>query len=180
MSFCSKTDFIGDINLPAEFLNSDRFDAFLLKYEKTILIKLLGYDLYKKFLDGLDEVNPLDIEQKWLNLRDGVEYQDLNSNGLSANKYYSGIVDILKYFMYFFISDAIQSELTITGEVSAKNENSIISSPAPRVTGLWNDGVENVMDCKSYIEWYNKNNTNSYPTFEFSDRYFRNMNIFSI
>jgi len=177
MAFCEKTDFIGDINLPAEFLNSDRFDAFLLKYEKMVLIKLLGYDLYKKFTDGLDQIV---IAQKWVNLRDGLEYTIVNGTNVQNVEYYSGMVDILKYFVYFFISDAIQSELTITGEVSAKNENSVVSSPAPRVTGLWNDGVDNAMDMKKYIEWYNENYSDNYSTFVMNENYFKKMNLFSI
>jgi hypothetical protein len=177
MAFCSKTDFVGDVNLPSQFLNSDQFDYFLLKYEKVILVKLLGFDLYKAFITGVGEVTPL---QKWTDLQNGKEYEDYDENNVLVYKEYSGIVECLKYFIYFFISDSIQSELTITGEVSAKNENSNLTSPISRAVGIWNSGIEEVFKCKDFIEVSNETDESTYPNFTFADRYFTNTNCFSI
>jgi hypothetical protein len=65
-NFCVKNDFVGDINVPSDFLNSSRFDAFLAKFEKQVLVEMLGYDLYKAFIAGLAATI---ILQKWQDLR---------------------------------------------------------------------------------------------------------------
>lgn len=67
------TYFKGKILLPqvgnAEGLAS--VNQAIADYEPEFLIKALGYDLWKAFMQGLQEVV---IEQKWLDLLNGAEY----------------------------------------------------------------------------------------------------------
>ena len=48
---------------------------YIEKFEPEYLNKVLGYELNKEFIAGLEEETPL---QKWLDLRDGAEYADCN------------------------------------------------------------------------------------------------------
>lgn len=180
MAFCAKTDFVGDINLPSEFLNSTQFNAFLLKYEKQILVSLLGFDLYKSFIDGLNVTLPATPAQKWTDLKDGKIYSDYDSTNTLVRKEYSGIVSVLKYFMFFFMADYLNSTTSITGEINAKNENSELTSPTPKLVGIWNDSMDEVEKCKEFIEYSNEVDETTYPNFNFSTKFFQRINIFSI
>lgn len=77
MSFIDKTYFIGDLHISQLQQSAvvDRLNYFISIYEPECLKKLLGYELWKAFTDGLLEDSPA---QKWLNLRDGAEFTGYN------------------------------------------------------------------------------------------------------
>ena len=64
------TYFINEINLPSQ--NLENIQSWIDKFEKRILIKSLGYQLYTEFIAGLAEVAPAQI---WLDLRDGKVFE---------------------------------------------------------------------------------------------------------
>lgn len=59
---------IGQITSPAV---AESMNLFIEKYEEEFLMKLLGYPLYKAFINGL-AVDPVD--QRWLDVLNGAEY----------------------------------------------------------------------------------------------------------
>lgn len=79
--------FIGEINIPNTTTTAvgGLLDWFIEKYEEKFLKEVLGYDLYKAFKAGLQEIP---VQQKWTDLIEGVEYTDLNSN----TRFWKGLV----------------------------------------------------------------------------------------
>lgn len=81
MPLIDRSYFVGDINIP----NTDRIeiqerlDLFIETYESELLPDLLGYPLYKAFMQGLQGAP---VDQKWTDLLEGVEYTN-QSNRLT-------------------------------------------------------------------------------------------------
>lgn len=74
MSLIDYTYFKGDLTIAGldREANVQRLALFIDKYEDEFLRKLLGYPLYKAFINGLSQVS---VEQRWLNILQGAEYQ---------------------------------------------------------------------------------------------------------
>lgn len=137
------TYFKSDIQIP----NLDKtwvlenLNNFITEYEKTILVDLLGYDLYKKFIEGV-EAN----EQIYLDLRDGKEYT-VEYSGSDYTVKWAGLkndekISLLAYFTYFYLVRDNQIPLTGTGTVINANDNSKVVSPVDKLSNAWNKGVE--------------------------------------
>jgi hypothetical protein len=80
--------FVGELNIP-KVSNTDvseKLAWFINKYESELLTNLLGYSLYKAFMEGI-VVDPMD--SKWSDLLYGAEY---NYNGYT--KYWKGIIQL--------------------------------------------------------------------------------------
>lgn len=78
MAFVDRTYFAtGELYLPGldKQAIQEKIDYFISIHEPDCLKKLLGYELWKLFTDGLLEDSPA---QKWLDLRDGVEFTGYN------------------------------------------------------------------------------------------------------
>lgn len=73
MSLIDTSYFVGKINLPqvGNTEGDNIVQGFINDYETEFLQKALGYDLWKAFYTGLQQVS---VEQKWLNILNGVEY----------------------------------------------------------------------------------------------------------
>ena len=110
-NFITANDFKIDIALPLnvpqviDSLNND----YIPKYQKEILIKLLGYTLYLQFDVGLSVAS---TAQKWLDLRDGCTYQDYDDNGVLQYVEFKGCKEIVKYYVYFFFLNDLQNKIT--------------------------------------------------------------------
>ena len=77
MSLINHTYFTDDLLIPG-LENQDiqgKVQNFIDKHEPALLMDLLGYELYKAFKDALAAGDPA---QKWIDLRDGVEFTKLN------------------------------------------------------------------------------------------------------
>lgn len=79
MPLIDRSYFIGELDIPnthtAEI--QERLDWFIEKHEPQLLRDLLGYPLSKAFMTGLMGAP---VEQKWIDLLEGVEYTDLYGN----------------------------------------------------------------------------------------------------
>jgi hypothetical protein len=77
MSFIDRTYFSGDLHISQlqQTAVQEKLDYFISIYEPKCLKELLGYELRKEFTDGLMEASPA---QKWIDLRDGVEFTGYN------------------------------------------------------------------------------------------------------
>jgi len=102
--FIDKSYFINSINLPSD--NLENIQSWIDKFEKEILIKSLGYELYTEFATNIQLTTPDSI---WLDLRDGKEFE-INSvkykwNGLVNNDK----ISMLSYYIYSqYLNDLIQ------------------------------------------------------------------------
>jgi hypothetical protein len=182
-----RTYFVGEINIPNTTTAAigGLLDVFIEKYEKKFLTEVLGYELYKAFTDGLAEVT---VEDKWIDLRDGIEYTD--SSG--KTRFYPGLISaisgpvtvetspIANYVYYWFARNA-HSQTATMGEVKSKNENADVHSPALKMTRAWNEMSAWTCELKDYLD----NKKDIYPAWESQDvwcmmRSFRPINEFNI
>ncbi|QQV90715.1 structural protein [Polaribacter phage Danklef_5] len=100
-----------------------KLESFIQEYEPDVLIKCLGYSLYKEFMDQFSEDYTLNesAHQKWKDLLNGKEYQ---VNGISYSWrgliYEEGGFDksLISFYVYSkyikrdFLGVGIQSEKT--------------------------------------------------------------------
>ena len=56
----------------------DSLNDFINRYEPIIMEAALGYDFYQAFLQGLEVSSDEEIEQRWLDLLNGVAFTDLS------------------------------------------------------------------------------------------------------
>lgn len=118
--------FTGEINIPNTDKRVNSYNADIARYEKEILLSLLGYELYTDFIAGLAAPDPID--QKWLNLRDGVEY-DFEYRGNTIKMKWGGLINadkisLIAYYCYYKIRKRDVSLTTSVNEVRGKLENS--------------------------------------------------------
>lgn len=121
--YCLTTDFIGEIEIHFSSLGVIESAAKLGRYsyvETEILVELLGYDLYKSFVAGIAEIIPA---QKWLDLRDGKDYQVTNKNGQLVYIKWGGIREMLKYFVYAEYKKMERTTAVVNGETKNNYQN---------------------------------------------------------
>lgn len=66
-----KSYFEGDLKIPYNEITQERLEFFIQKYEEELLRDLLGYDLFKQFMSGLEDSA---VDPKWNDLLLGAEY----------------------------------------------------------------------------------------------------------
>lgn len=126
---------IPNINQPEVLAELNDYIAI---YEPDYLINVLGRDLKTDFETGIEQATP---DQKWLNLRDGAEfeYKDVKYT-------WKGFVRTTKespiayYVMYWFVRET-NVQFTGVGTTISISENSERISPSRRLVSLWNDMV---------------------------------------
>lgn len=137
--------FRGDINIPGTTTTavSERLTWFCEKLETELLQKLLGYSMWKAF-DADMKKSADQQDQKWKDLRDGKEYNDLTGTvrkwkGLLANQ--GGLVKtsvISLYVYYWWVRDNV-SNTTAIGEIQSESENGKKVTPALKLSRAWNE-----------------------------------------
>jgi hypothetical protein len=169
--FIDKTYFTGSINLPGSALDGTYavIANYITQYEKKILIKLLGYTLYKELVANYNASSG-----KWYDFINGVEYTvgdyTVKWNGLIN----SDKISLLAYFTYFhFVRDNVTST-SVIGEILNNSENSTRISPADKQVHAWNQGLElygRVSDHSLTPSAYNylKNHTDDFPLWVFTE-----------
>lgn len=155
------TYFTLDKSLPTDTL-SDKITGFISKYEPDILIKSLGYDLYKAYIAGIGAGTP---SQKWLDLRDGKEY-------LIDGIYYRwrGFQNALKdsfiaYYVYYKITKDDPIFASSVGLRSVNTENSTPIDKGYKQSEVYNIMVDQINEMHDFIEYQNSVDETTYPNF---------------
>lgn len=146
--------FVRDISIPTGTPDEvARLDSEIEKYEKEVLLKVLGYDLYYEFIN-----NP--IEQRFLDIRNGKEFV-FDLCGKTIKRKYVGLTNsqkesLIAYYVYFYITRDRVSFTSSTGEINPDNENSNQISPYGKMVSAWNNYVEMAGDltCTRYNDPY--------------------------
>lgn len=130
---------ITGINNPGRKSGLDQqLDNFIKKWERKLLVCALGYDLYSAFIEGLDAGT---IEQKWIDLRDGKEYEiegkKVYFNGISAPN--DKCNSVIAQFIYYQWKRHYATNTTNTGEVSPDEENSSRKNGVDKMVFVWNE-----------------------------------------
>jgi hypothetical protein len=191
MSLINRDFFIGEINVPNSGQESigEVLDMFIEKYEHDYLTNVLGLDLFKDFIAGLDVVSPATPDAKWLNLLYGAEYTDGNRTyryrGLiekpayKAPKFTDGDLEMLAisdqdpvnyrspiaYYIYYMFAKNNASMSTTMGEAVPTVENARITSPAVKMSYAWNEMSERTAELIEFLT----NQVDVYPNWEKQD-----------
>lgn len=129
MSLIDTTYFVRDCSLPTGALNT--ITASIARYERDILIQLLGYDLYKLVAAYNVSTSP----QRIKDIVEGKEYEEGTYTGGTYHVKWNGLtnsdkVSILAYYVYIqYLKDKSLTFQNI-GTVSATAENGVVVSPA--------------------------------------------------
>lgn len=153
-------------------------ESWIERHETALLKELLGYELWKQFTEGLETSG--DIEQKWIDLRDGAEYE----YGDRTYKY-DGLVDLLRPAIFSKWVPVGTWKLTNSGMVQNNQtpENSVtLDNVDEFLTVRWN---EFVTKCNGHC--LNQRNTfygfmkadeaadePNYPDWDFTEQRFKN------
>ena len=140
-----KTYFIDEINLPSSMLTGDTeiITAYINKYEKDILIKLLGYNLYKALKEQIEAGT---YSAPWKGLIEGAEYDVEYGNDTYLVKWGGLInaekVSLIAYYVYYnIVRDTVTSTSGI-GEMLNNVENGSRITPADKQIFAYNRMVE--------------------------------------
>lgn len=119
--------------------NLANLNSYIDIYEPIYLNKLLGIKLKNEFLTGLEAETP---EQRWLDLRDGVEYE------VSDVVYkWQGFTNVIKkspianYVFCKQLQDS-QTRSSGVGEVKPEVENGSVINPYYRIGSVWTEMAE--------------------------------------
>lgn len=143
MSLIDSSYFVGELDIPNIDQRPNSIQDSIDKYEKEVLIILLGQKLYTAFIDGLGAST---VDQKWTNLRDGVDFilpysghdVELKWNGLvNADK-----ISFIAYYVYYKIRYEELSTTTSVGEVRGKVENSELVNESRKMLNAWGKFID--------------------------------------
>ena len=146
--YCQISDFDNPL-LEIANLSSDAIQQTVLKFfsvrEEQVLEKLLGYDLYKRFKDGINVEFPA---QKWLDLQNGADFT-LNS----VLDRWAGFHEMLKYYIYADFLDKTQSSITPFGVqiFNADNANPDKSAFLKNYFDKRNIGINHYNKCIDFV-----------------------------
>lgn len=165
--------------------NGNSLRNYVLEYESDILIKCLGYSLYKDFSEQFD-VNELkaSVDQKWKDLLNGKEYE---LNGV--RKFWRGLRfeenELQKSLIaYYVFSVYIKKENSGLG-IQKEKIKDVTVSPSYLYMSAYNTFVELTTESKSglqclydFITDMNSINSETYPNWMPTS--FKKINPFSI
>ena len=155
-NLCAYTDFVGDKNIPIKDV-TDFTNNYIAVYQKEILIKLLGFDLYLAFEAGLSEGT---IAQKWTDLKNGSTYV---VDGVKKQN--PGVKDIVVYYVYCKWLSANYNQITGVGVINSTAENAEKIDPEIKIMAGWNTMVNYYNMVYDFI---NEKETD-YPNWDFTE-----------
>lgn len=135
----SPSIFAGEIEIPnvsqAE-IEADVQDS-INRYEKEVLIKLLGYPLYKELIAAV----PVSGD-KWDKLINGDEFSFV-LNSVTVETKWEGLNQLIAYYVYFKHRQKRASyEAGVGVEVEANTENSTKTSVYHKLVEIWNRFID--------------------------------------
>lgn len=169
------TYFTEIIAVPSSKYGND-IDTYINRYEEEILTGLLGYSLYKDFIAGIGVGSP---DQKWLDLRDGVEYE-INYNGDTRTVKWNGLINAAKvsliaFYIYWQYKKVNTTITTNVGGVDPKSENSVRVIERQKLVEVWNRMIAIYGRCTdselkpTAYNFLNEHFEDDYPNWEFTE-----------
>lgn len=189
--------FDGEINIPSNSQElQSKLSAWTTRYQEKVLIEVLGYDLYSKFI-----VDP-SSEARFEDILNGKEFE-FEFCGKTVKRKYIGLANtekesLIAYYTYFFIESNNASYTASTGEGRPSIQNAIPVSQNQKLIFAWNKFVDlsgkvncnwfNKLDYGTYIHFDDKPslynfllaNIDLYPEWEYSPEDAKKINIFRI
>ena len=156
MSLIDSTYFVKDINVPSSTYSD--LDNYITRYEKEILQKLLGYELWKlvaaydgtagvitDFVEGKEYTNSAGDLDKW--------------NGITN----TDLVSLVAYYVFYHWVRDKETTTGTNGTLQLVSENSLGASPAQRLHGAW----VNLRDLYDKAYDFLSEHMDDYPTWVF-------------
>lgn len=168
------TYFINEISLPIDEIGGE-LTSYITRYEKEILIKILGYDLYKAFITALEGYEPA---EKWGLLRDGCDYE---VSGITYN--WPGLINtekesLIAYYVFYQFSCHSSTFNSSVGGQIIKGENSISVDNRRKQVFAYNKMVDMISQMNDFIYYMNNQNNTNYPNYY--PETIRKINIFNV
>lgn len=143
-SYFTKNLHIGDLSNVLDGTPT-MLDAYITRYEKEYLIKLLGQDLYAEFVAGLEE-DP--VPQKWIDLKNEIVDETFKVSPIANYVYCKW-----QYQNY--------TKNVGIGQVKNKAENAVVVRPYDMQVMAWNDMVDMGKDVLKFVY----SNITDYPSY---------------
>lgn len=164
--------FIGKINLPQTGTTDGRTDVegFIQTHEPEYLQKVLGYDLWKAFTDGIAGSGAVD--DRWNKLLQGAEFTYNSRNSVWPG--FEAKPSPISQYVYYRQQEDAASDTVLAGTSTGATDNATRVSPLPKMIDAWNKMVElNILlwnflyaNKALYPEWKNEG---YYPTWYWPD-----------
>ncbi len=156
MSIVQTTDFQLNEALPIDGILGSALQKYIDKYERIILSRVLGYELYKEFNTAIAGGSPA---LKWTELRDGAEYTD------TYLEYFEGVKDLAVDYIYFKFIQQNNEYSTSVGIKKVLTENSENITPNNKVVIAYNDMVDINEQLRKFIPAKNAESANTYENY---------------
>ena len=136
----------GKFELHKGIYENDKIQAYINKYERQYLIKLLGAELFKDFESDL--VGGVPQEARFLALYNAFEYDDVNC-GIYISE---GMLDMIKGFVYYQYLKDKTNVVAVSGNVRQMGENSEnVSTLNTMIYTRYNDSVRTYKAIQKFI-----------------------------
>jgi len=106
----------------------DNLQSFIDKYEKILLVDVLGIEQYNTLIDNQSQTSGI-----WFDLINGKEYE---------NKVWEGLKPLIASFVFCKYLENDKSYYTGVGMERSKAENSISVNPTEKIVEVWNSFIE--------------------------------------
>lgn len=159
MAIVLNSDFIGKYELTLSDFTEPLIDAYIEKYEKHYLMKMLGKELYDLFIADLSSGLPQ--SPIYTAIFEELVITSFCNGELVSN----GIKEMLIGFIYYHYtldSDQLQTSVGTVKTVSENSENR-------RLTALSSSRFNDNVDSYRAIQYYIQENSSDYPTFNGSE-----------
>ena len=150
------TDFTDEYKISFTCFSEEDLDAYIVRYEKYYLTRLLGAELYTLFIADLTGNPSVPTAPRFTAIFDA--FDDDNDGGTLISS--EGMKEMLKQFVYFHFTRDQVYKASPLGRV--KPESSISSPPSSKGYNLvesFNKGLCNY----NAIQWYIDENSTDYP-----------------
>lgn len=148
MILTSPLHYVGKIMIPSSSVAP--LNEAIARHESSILISLLGYPLYAEFSKAVDdsllEANPIELDQKWKDLRDGATFS-FTFNGMTINTKWDGLVNLLKgtlvpYYVYYKFNEDYITNFSGSSHSVTMRKDAWTFSSIGKMNSVWNDMVD--------------------------------------
>lgn len=147
----------------------DNLTDYIKQYEPEFLAKVLGYELSRSFIEGIDIGSGEEMEDKWDKLLNGDTYTDNAGkqqkwNGLIQDTDHLPVSPIAQFVYWHYVRD-LHIQQAGTGTVKPENANSTVVSPIMKMVQAWNEMVKSINVLWQFLEA----NSEVYSDFSRSD-----------
>jgi len=123
-----------------------KIQAYIDKYERQYLVKLLGVELFNQFVADL--VGNVPQTAKYLKIYNPFEYDNVNCYIYISE----GMIDMIKGFVYYQYLKDLTNNVAVSGNVRPLGENSEnVSTLNSMIYTRYNDSVRTFKAIQSYI-----------------------------